>query len=336
MVDLNRANASATSTPLPQPPRMSPTPPNAPFFIVGCPRSGTTMFRLMLNEHSRLCVPRESFFISALMDTLPLTDPLSPHEVDEAIAAIIGHRRWAEFGLSTASVQKAVRGLSYPRLEEVVSAVFRLACGRKPRWGDKTPAYGLEIRRLAIVFPGAKFIHLVRDCRDVCRSMHDAGWHGKNWNRLAAFWRDRVAKGILDGRALGPDRYCEVRYEDLVLDPAETLSRTLAFLGEPMEDSVHSFHERAANQLTAGDHRLHAKTMRAPSAADVERWRHELVGLQVAAIEFVAGRIMTQAGQRRHFRGMRRALGIPAWAAMWAAEWSRPARRRLGWHLPHR
>src|SRR3712207_7075395 len=100
---------------------------------------------------------------------------------------------------------------------EVFEALVRHDVGA-PRgsdliWGDKSPMYTEHIGLLAELYPQARFIHIVRDARDCCLSAHNA-WR-KNMVRWAQRWAEGVTKARADGRRI-PDRYLEIRYEDLL------------------------------------------------------------------------------------------------------------------------
>ena len=103
-----------------------------------------------------------------------------------------------------------------PRIEAIYG-IQLLRCG-KTRWGDKTPGYLIEIDRLRQVFPNAKFIHLIRDARDVSLSLWRKGWFGPHLRNAARHWSESVRTGIEQGRLLPPGSYHEIRYEDLVRD----------------------------------------------------------------------------------------------------------------------
>ena len=106
-----------------------------PFFVVGCPRSGTTLLRVILDEHPRLAIPQESWFVVDLMDALPRTSPLTKGQVEEAFELIARHHRWAAWGISDPDLKDALERLDGPALGELIAAVFELHASRrgKPR-----------------------------------------------------------------------------------------------------------------------------------------------------------------------------------------------------------
>ncbi len=301
---------------------------NEPFFVVCCPRSGSTMLRLMLNEHPRLGVPDESFFLADLMNKLPLNSPLSQEDKRLAFDIISNHERWVnpKFKFRAASNEKLwdiISSLEQPLLSELIDAVFRNCTNleNKPRWGDKTPAYIHEINRLHRVFPTAKFIHLIRDGRDVCISLrtlylnnrHKEGletrrfmWHlGRTIPVAAKFWGKSVDAGIESGQKLVPELYLEIHYEDLILRTEDTLKHLCSFLGEEYDDRMLSFYKSASKSTMKEPESFqpHAKTHRPPDPSDTYRWRTEMSLMDVALVEAFAGKTMDRVGQTRRFRG---------------------------------
>ena len=282
----------------------------APFFVIGADRSGTTLLRLMLNEHPRLHVPRESYFLRDLALNVDPERPLTPSEVREALRIVRTHPRWPDWGITDDVLEEAMGGLgsSAPLLRDIVDRLFRLSSERdgKPRWGDKTPMYIHHIDRIHRIFPESKVLHLVRDGRDVAVSLRRIPWHGSTVLAAAAYWSRSVEQGMDRGRPLG-ELYREFRYEDLVLDPRGTLEAICDFLGEEFHPRMLRFHSTAAEEIAPWERTLHTKVVRPPAASDVERWRREMTPSQVLVFEAMAGRAMDALGQHRRFQGLSRA-----------------------------
>ena len=151
----------------------------APFFIVGAGRSGTTLLRLILAGHSRLHIPPETWFLRPLVRDFPLTG---------ASDATAGRTRDRDDGSGTSAGPtwtwpRMNCGVRLPRCRsrrcvDLIDLVYRhlLEASGKQRLGDKTPHYFAIVPELATLYPGAKFIYLVRDGRDVAISWIDAGW----------------------------------------------------------------------------------------------------------------------------------------------------------------
>lgn len=309
-----------------------------PFFIVGADRSGTTLLRLMLNEHKRVTIPPESWFLSPLMDAMPSEQKLDQKHLERCCEIIVTHGRWRHWGIHDAALYAAILGLRTPLLRDVVSRAYQLWATRagKQRWGDKTPGYALEIARLRRLLPGAKFIHIVRDARDVCLSLRQRKMEGGCTYSAAAFWVRRVRGALRAGRRLPPGQYLQVSYERLVLDTERVLREVCEFLGENWDHHMLEFYQNAGKNITEAEQAagIHAKLSRPPEPTDVARWKQELTLFQVATVEAIAGRIMRQVGQSLYFTGLWRTLLLPLSATFGLIVYTRPIRYRLGLRLP--
>jgi hypothetical protein len=281
---------------------------SSPFFVVGSDRSGTTLLRLMLNEHSMLHVPRETLFIIDLINALPLDRRLSNKERRLAFDIIVKNERWKDLEIQDNELWNNLQMLDRPYLREIIKTVFEISASRagKPVWGDKTPDYVKEIARIHEIFPNAKFIHVIRDGRDVCLSLLKRRWIGTWVPNIARYWSDCVYKGIAAGRNLPEDRYMEVYYEDLVLNSTQVLNNVCAFLGVEFEKQMLEFYESAAVNIAPWERDLHHKTMRPPKKDDLYRWQREANPLIIGSFEAFAGDTMDLVGQRRKYRGVKK------------------------------
>ena len=290
---------------------------NEPFIIIGSSRSGTTMLRLMLNDHPRLRVPRETIFIYDLIKQLPLNSPLNENDKRLAFELISNHWKWESWAVAPERLWVTIASLTQPTLCQLIDAVYKNCSNpeKKPRWGEKSHPFSIQMNYLSQVFPNAKFIHLVRDARDVYIAMRDAYLRdpqgrpaGQSIPRGTRDWCNWVNAATELGKKLGPEFYLEVTYEDLVLKTEETLKRICAFIGEEYDSRMLKFYENGAIKEMAVDkphhEQHHKKTRRPPQASDTYRWRTtEMNLIDVALVEAYAGKTMDRIGQTRHFRG---------------------------------
>jgi hypothetical protein len=187
-------------------------------FVVGVGRSGTTLLRLMLDAHPQLAIGPETQFVPDLI------------HVDDPVDAIVGARTWGDFGLDPDEFARRASGQELAGVLRAFYSLYAESQG-KPRWGEKTPGYVRNMDSIATVLPEARFIHLIRDGRDVALSRRARGMGAdKPMAKTANLWRRRIedARGQaqrLDGR------YIELRYEDLVADPQPHLLRICEFIG---------------------------------------------------------------------------------------------------------
>jgi hypothetical protein len=268
---------------------------DTPFFIVGSERSGTTMLRLMLNRHSRLCVPPESHFITRLHDRF--ATPPSPDRFLEALAA---DDRFREWGLPIAAVVPPAD--ASPSWAGLFGAAFQAYADKegKPRWGDKTPIYVTRVDTLRAIFgPAVRVVHIVRDGRDVVASMRGMKWNrGSVWDN-ARTWRADVEKARADGHAAGPGVYHEVVYEQLIAAPERELRAICAHLDESFEPAMLDFFEDAGRAIPAHRQRWHANATRPANDSAVGRWRHDLSAAEIATVEWAAGDLLAKMNYPR-------------------------------------
>jgi Sulfotransferase family len=197
-----------------------------PVFVIGSPRSGTTLLRLMLDSHPAISCGEETHFLRDL-------------------ETIVG-RNWAlvaTYGLSREWWLERIRAL-YGEFQAEV-----LARSGKTRWAEKDPTYTLHLDFIEELFPDARFIHLMRDGHDVVASFRDR-WGYKSAARAArSEWARYVRAAQMLGERLPPERFLEVRYEHLVADPDHEGRRIFAFLDEAWDATVLDF-DPAAHAAT--------------------------------------------------------------------------------------
>jgi hypothetical protein len=282
--------------------------PPAPF-IVGATRSGTTLLRLMLDAHPQMAIPSETHFIPDLIKAYRLESP-SPERLCEVVTA---HRRWGDFHLDAGELRERFRAIDSINPGDAIRAFFELYAERegKSRWGDKTPGYVREMHRIESVLPEARFVHLIRDGRDVALSVLGMNWGPSTVPEAAFRWKKRILRAREQVPRIG--HYIEVRYEDLVRDTEGTLRRVCEFTELPYDDAMLRYHERAherleekARDLDRGPDKSpqraearmesHALATEPPNPERIERWRTEMSPEDRALYEQLAGDLLADLG----------------------------------------
>lgn len=198
------------------------------FFVVGCPRSGTTLLSVLLDRHSRLAVPPETGFFDEVAPKLKRFD-------GERLRKVLrGWRRLPELGLEPEQVVE--RRPSSPA--EVLGVILDLyaAANGKARCGEKTPQHLRYVPFILQQFAGAKIICLLRDGRDVVLSLRAMPWWRGSLSAAAKLWTGSAALAEKLA-ALHPAHFLLLRYEELVSRPAEVVPRVMDHLGESFEPS---------------------------------------------------------------------------------------------------
>jgi hypothetical protein len=215
---------------------------NRPVFVIGCPRSGTTLLTLMLSSHSRIAVPPETRFLLEVFRRREEFGDLTVRRNRRRLGRALTRGKGSKFrhlGLDRKLVRKAVVK-SPPTIGSAIGAVYRTyAAGQgKVRWGDKRPTYFRNVDVLRELWPDAQFVHLVRDGRDCVASLKRMRWWRHGVHSAVATWVHSVDIARRAQRRLPPEAFLQIRYEDLVADPRAQLERLCAFLGEEFEEAM--------------------------------------------------------------------------------------------------
>lgn len=261
----------------------------APFFIVGCPRSGTTLLQRMLNAHPDVAVAPETFFVRRFWSNRDRYGDLTDDaHLDSLVDDIVASSAFEEMGLDAEDFRARARAFS-DQMGGVFGALldqFGEARGASVV-GEKTPNHVLHIAILHRWFPEAQFVHLVRDPRGVVNSWRSVPWSsGYRW-RDAEVWVEYVSAGRQE-----EDRYGayvrSLHFEDLVRWPEKELRVLCEFLGLRYDDRMLAFHEQepAAVDLEQEPWKARAADPIDPTVAD--RWRGELSWGAQAQVEAVA------------------------------------------------
>ena len=221
-----------------------------PVFIIGAPRSGTSILTWCVAQHSNILIAPETNWIAALASQLNHIYALgtasgfytqlsnfgtTQAEFDGAFGQMID--RIVREGFEKRYGEERVR-LAAGGEPEPIRAWVSSATDPKQRWVDGTPANTPYAIKLAEIFPDAQFIHLIRKPDEVLKSLLGFAHVKVHWETNIAALRyayDCVRGALLLERALGPARVIRTRYDDLIAGPERALERILSFLGEPYE-----------------------------------------------------------------------------------------------------
>jgi len=216
-------------------------------FIVGTGRCGTTLLAKMLNAHQSICVPPELQVLMeedgnggrllevfrtgsneafAAEDYIRLIEERCPYRINEYF-----------------DLESFFKARTYPEkdVRQLASDFFsEIARSKGKSWFiEQTPWYGQHIPTISKLFSDAKFIHLIRDGRDVAISFSRTPWWSKDVLSNLNRWEQEVSVILRDSALnLKPHQVRIIRYEDLVLMPENTLLEICSFLGVEYNESM--------------------------------------------------------------------------------------------------
>jgi hypothetical protein len=267
------------------------------FFIVGSARSGTTLLRIMLNAHPDVAVPPESRFITEFWRG---EDEVN---VQEFLAQLRDNRRFKVWDLPIEAVRKELPGdrASYA---DAMDAAYRAYAKERGKsvYGDKTPRYVEEMPLLARLWPDAKFIHQLRDGRNVALSYAEVPFGPKDVAGVARLWKRRVIAGREAGRPLGDDRYMEIRYEDFIQSFESSAKLICDFLGIEFDEVMLDYTERARDDILPRAAKYNPNVSKPVEEAKKRSWQETMPDSQVRIFEAVAGDLLEELGYERKFK----------------------------------
>ncbi len=279
-------------------------------FIVGCPRSGTTLLQRMVNAHPQVAITPESHWIPRLYEKpwAMSGNGVIEHKLVRELAA---HPKFARLGIGREELKKLEKlsrngnPLTYSSL---VTAIFDLygRAQHKPLVGDKTPDYVRRMGTLHELWPQARFVHVIRDGRDVCLSMEEwpkvhpkpgdfTTWKQDPVSTAAWWWEFNVRLGRDAGRPLGTALYYELRYEALVAFPREECEKLCGFLSLPFDGAMLRFHENRAGR----DPGLEQKRAALPITPGLRDWKSQMTAEELESFEAAAGDLLDELNYPR-------------------------------------
>jgi hypothetical protein len=276
-------------------------------FVAGCPRSGTTLLQRMLDAHPNLAIFKETHWIPKWYEKrrgITSKDMVTP----ELISRLVAYHRFPRWPMERKDLEQLIaddKPLSYADFVTGFFDLFGKNAGKR-LVGDKTPEYVRYLRTLHGLWPEAKFVHIIRDGRDVCLSAINWRSGGELRRRFvplhddtvttnALWWDWLVRTGRETGSSLEPDLYHEVRYEALVSDPGETCRKLCAFLAIPYHDAMLRFHEGRERPKPGRS----AKNAWLRVTEGLRDWRTEMSPEEICRFEAAAGDLLEDLGYER-------------------------------------
>ncbi len=268
-----------------------------PVFIVGAPRSGTTLLRVTLNRHSQLAMCGETaYFRRVYSRRHAFGDPGNLPNRNRVVEAYLAVEPVRRLGMNIEVLRERMmrEGVSWRDLFASMLRVYADSHG-KPHTGEKTPNHALYVNTLCEWFPDCTIVHLVRDPRAAVCSLIRMPWASRSVLMGARTWRlFNTAARTISAR----DNYVLVKYEDLVARPEEQLRRLCNHVGLEYEAAM-----LQPNPAEFDPRRPVHRAYERINPVRAELWRGELEPWQVSTIEAAAGHRMEEFGYQRQTQG---------------------------------
>lgn len=271
-----------------------------PIFIVSSPRSGSTLFRLIMDSHPRIAVPPPAWLYDFFQPFIYSYGDLSITENLEALAQDMIDtptiQRWPDTYTAAQLVERAPE-LSFPGLYDALHLLYTEDKG-KERWGEKSPRNALWVDEIKQDFTGAQFIHLIRDGRDSAIDLAESSLFPETLYSGANVWQTWVSSIRHSAKSLSEESYLEVKYEDFCADPEGNLKNVCDFLGEDFSPLMLQHSETESAKHWGKSDTLHARTSRPITTEYCELYK-ALADNDRALIEYLIGDLLEELGYAR-------------------------------------
>jgi LPS sulfotransferase NodH len=266
----------------------------APVFVLGCPRSGTTLLYHMLLSAGGFAVYRaESQAFNVLAPRFGNLKSRANRE--RLLQKWLRSKLFQVSGLHAATIRDRILRQcdgAGDFLETYMQEIVRQQGAE--RWAECTPDHLLYMQEIKRQIPEALFIHIIRDGRDVALSYARQGWaRNLPWDRgqellvSALYWAWTVRHGRRSGAALGAE-YMEVRYEGLVGDPRKTLAGVGQFIGQELD------YDRIQKVGIGSVSKPNSSFSAEQGFNPVGRWQEKMGPEQLAAMEGLIGDLLQE------------------------------------------
>lgn len=282
----------------------------SPFFILGNPRSGTTLLRLMLNSHSRIIVPPESGFMQwwhSKYQGVSEEDLMNGSILNSIIKDVLSSKKIESWGIEFNDLYDITIENKPKNYAEFCLSVYGLY-GRKQNKidafiGDKNNYYIHHLDTIGKIYPNAKYIHLVRDGRDVACSYIDIDKLvttsiykpilSQNVDDIAIEWKNNINK--ID-KFLSDKDSINLRYEDLITKSESTLIYVSDFLGVKYSNKMLNYYQEIFYDEPKSTFDWKTKTKQKIDSANLNKYSIVFTKEQLVSFNQIAGSELKEYG----------------------------------------
>lgn len=268
-----------------------------PIYIVGTERSGSNLLRLILNSHSNITIPHPPHLMRDFHNLEVLYGDLNKEAsfnnlLNDCVRFVNAHFAPWPYSVKKEDLQKFIEVKSLYGIYVALYEQF-LRSKNKKRWGCKSTFMWQEIDKIVQTHSAPKFIHLVRDPRDVAVSAKRSIFSKSHPFNLAILWNhEQIEIEKHKTKALNEHNYLLVRYEDLTLNPKQTVEKIMKFLNENVEDQQFEFFKTKDASELAGQSKSWENVQRPIETKSIGQFKNSLSDKELQYIESVCHELM--------------------------------------------
>jgi LPS sulfotransferase NodH len=279
-----------------------------PIFVMGAPRSGTTLLRLLLTTHSDICIPPESLFFLALEPRYSNGNICVENFLNDLYSK--NFPKFCEWNIDRQLLLnnlKRYQELNYALAVEAVYQTYRQQFDSKALvWGDKNPCHIHHVDKIQRHFPESKIILIIRDFRACYSSMKNIiakeqdskkVWTGpKTLEGMTRQWNQVI--DLVDKHHQRSEQFYLIYYENLVREPVAQLTKVCEWLGVSFQEPMLSFYQRNVKLglVLSSQIVLNPNTFKPINSERVDAWKGELSLADVGAVRLMHGESLKKLG----------------------------------------
>jgi len=291
------------------------------FFILGRPRTGTTLLRSLMDAHPNVQIPWECQFMINLYPKYGTLEHWNMETLEHFYSELLEQWQFKSWHIDHDKLRADLLACAGPTTyASVCRVVYLNHISFYPKEeirmiGDKNPGYSIYYDRLKKIFPDAKFIYILRDYRDNFHSVKNVDFELPIVSVVVYKWK-YFYKRALEAARKYPESFYLLRYEDLVSEPEPQLRGVCEFLGLPYVPEVFDFYKmksKAEETYPAVILKKHHKSLFNPvNTSRIGLWKQSMSQRQVRIADMVAGKYADKAGYERDYRGFGILTGFQA------------------------
>lgn len=272
-----------------------------PIFIVGMPRSGTTLMSTILSAHPSIAISPQTKFLTKWMRQYPDLDISQPRDFQMFWEYFSQGKNFSHIGIdSEATLSRILEAdkIDYYSIFDAILQEYAIKM-KKYRFGEKTPSNYEHVDLLLKWYPQARIIWLVRDPRAVTASLLAVPWGSSYADVHAIRWRNSIH--LINKDWARDERVKIVKYETLVTEPETVIKQVCQFIGEEYTPAMISERSEVTSPIINRDDwsNTYLKSALRPIDKDtIERWRVKLSLYNIAVIEHITRREMHNWGYK--------------------------------------